>query len=247
MILLRASFATVFFLGISSGATAGEMHYLLMFGSQRVPNTPNYTHTWATFVKATWPGDEPCPVNPTLESHTISWLPCNGIVRIRALFPEPGRNFGFEETLNWCVKNEMRISVWGAYRIERELYCRALKQIELLNSGQVRYKAVDSGRSTDRVSNCTHAVSSLTQGNRLRVASPGWGESASYFTLQELKPWICDVGCSHAWVGSALGLDAWPIIYRDYRNPRSNAVIGWLYRALGGESELQATYGPPAR
>jgi hypothetical protein len=32
-------------------------------------------------------------------------------------------------------------------------------QLALLNSGQVRYKAADTGYRTNRVSNCTHAVS----------------------------------------------------------------------------------------
>jgi hypothetical protein len=49
------------------------------------------------------------------------------------------------------------------------------------------------------------------------------------------------------WVGSALGLDQYPIIYRDFTNPRSNAVFGPLYRVLGSERDLKATYGPPGR
>jgi len=212
-----------------------------------VPANPDYSHTWATFVRATWAGDSPCPENPILEVTTISWLACNGIVRTLALLPEPGRNFELHETIRWCRCNDMRISLWGAYRICPELYGRAVEQANLLESGRVRYQAVDTGYPTDRVSNCIHAVSWLSRGYRLRVASPGFGESASYFVLKELEPWIVNSGCTQTWVGSALGLDQYPIIYRDFTNPRSNAVFGPLNRLLGGERSLQATYGPPVR
>lgn len=228
-------------------ASAGEDYYLLMFGAQRVPSDPDYSHSWATFVRATWEGDGPCPVNPVLEVTTISWLPCNGIVRVLALLPEPGRNWELHETIRWCQCNDMRVSLWGAYRICPELYCRAVRQAALLESGRVRYKAADMGYPTDRVTNCIHAVSSLARGYRLRVATPGWGEPASYFVLKELEPWIIHAGCTHPWVGSALGLDQYPIIYRDFTNPRSSAVFGPIFRLLGGERDLQATYGPPLR
>jgi len=105
----------------------------------------------------------------------------------------------------------------------------------LLQSGKVRYKANDAGRRTSEVSNCIHAIGSLSQGYRLRVASPGWGQSASYFILQELEPWIIEIGCNHRWVGHALGLDQYPLIYRDYQNPRSAAIGGPIYRLFGGE------------
>ena len=60
----------------SPTAQAGEAYYLLMFGAQRTPNVnPNYTHSFAVFVKACWPGDGPCPTNPAIEHHIISWLP----------------------------------------------------------------------------------------------------------------------------------------------------------------------------
>jgi len=239
--------AIVIHLMCASLGSAGEDHFILMFGSQRIPADPDYSHTFATFVRATWEGDGACPKNPTIESHTISWLPCNGVVRTLALCPETGRNYELHESVRFCLQNDMRISLWGAYRIQPELYRRAVAQEALLQSGQVRYKAIDSGRPTDKVTNCIHAVSTLTQGYRVRVLSPSWGESASYIVLKELEPWICEMGCTHPWVGSALGLDEYPIIYRDYQNPRSNALISPLYRVVGGERDLRATYGPPVR
>ena len=91
----------------------------------------------------------------------------------------------------------------------------------------------------------THAVSAIAEGPRLRVLSPGWGEPASFFVLQELEPWVVDPCQRHAWVGSALGLGAYPIIYRDWQRPLSGTFFGPAYRLFGGERDLRATYGPP--
>src|SRR4051812_8346551 len=99
-------------------ARAGEAYYLLMFGAQQVPNNPNYSHTWATFVRAWWDGNGPCPVSPRLEARTISWLPRNMDVRTLALRPECGANFDLDTTLRWCRCNDMRVSLWGPYQIE---------------------------------------------------------------------------------------------------------------------------------
>ena len=70
----------------------------------------------------------------------------------------------------------------------------AVDQIKYLESGKVQYKAVDSGHSTARVSNCIHALSDVAGGKRLRVASPGWGEPASYLITLRFEPWILDDG-----------------------------------------------------
>src|SRR5262245_47683231 len=82
---------------LPTAARAGESHYLIIFGAQQIPNRPNYAHTFAVFVRATWPGDGP-PCKVMLEAHTISWLPANGIIRTLSLLPECGRNYGLFET-----------------------------------------------------------------------------------------------------------------------------------------------------
>ena len=232
----------------ASALQAGERYYLLMFGSQRVPANPNYSHSWATFVRVSWPGDAACPPqDAALEAHTISWLPQNLVVRLWALLPECGANFDLHTTVRWALDSDERISMWGPYLIEPDLYDRALRRIAQLDSGAVRYKANDSGRNSDHVSNCIHAVSSIADGLRLRVMSPGWGETASFAILQRIRPWIIDRNNVEPWVGSALGLDQYPIIYRDFQRPRSGAILGPLNRVLGGERNLTPSYGPPVR
>jgi hypothetical protein len=231
----------------SGVAWAGEAHYLLVFASQRVPNNPSYSHTFATFVRASWPGDGPCPACPALEARTISWLPRSLAVRPLALWPECGRNLGLHETLRYALAGEARVSLWGPYRIDAELYRRALRQAALLESGWVLYKASDLGYYSDEVSNCVHAVSSLADGYRLRFGNPGWGEAASYRVLEELGPWVLDGGRVYAWVGCALGLGRYPIIYRGGDPPRPGAFGGALDWLLGREEDLTATYGPAGR
>ena len=78
---------------------AGEAYYVLMLASQTIPNEAKYSHSFATFVRESWPGEGPCSGNSTIESRTISWLPRSGIVRPNALFPECGRNFGLDESI----------------------------------------------------------------------------------------------------------------------------------------------------
>lgn len=238
------SLAALLLLSCPTASPAGEDYYLLMFGAQAVPDKPNRAHSFATFVRASWEGDGPCPKNPCLEVHTISWLPANLTVRTFAPLPECGRNFDLGTTLHWCQDNCMRVSLWGPYRICPDFYSLAVKQRAHLESGAVRYKAIDSGRNTEWVTNCIHAVANVLEGFRIRVASPGWGETASYTLLRRFQRFIIDQDTTHPWVDFALGLDHHPIFYRDYERPFSG-ILGPIFRLFGGERDLQATYGPP--
>src|SRR4051794_19021682 len=66
---LRASCALiVLLLALDSPVPAADAYYLLMFGSQRIPNEPSHSHSFATFVRAEWVG----PAMPRLEVQTIS-------------------------------------------------------------------------------------------------------------------------------------------------------------------------------
>ena len=209
-------------LTLLAGAARGEeFYYVAVFGSQTTPPDPNYTHSFAAFVKAC--GDGPCPREFVVEEcFTISWLPRTLKVRTYALLPECGVNLPLHDALRYVLANHERVSLWGQYQINKELYCQAARQAALLESGRVKYKAVDSGFPTDRVSNCIHAIATPAGGYRVRVLSPGFGETASWAVLQRYKPFIIDSDRTHEWVFSYLGLEAYPIIRRDFDvNPRS--------------------------
>ncbi len=234
--------------GAPTRAPAGEAYYLLVYASQRVPNNPDYSHTFATFVRLSWAGDGPCPAGAglALEAHTISWLPVSGAVHTLRLRPEPGRNYGLHESIRLALATGQRVSLWGPYQVRPELYALALRRTAELECGGVRYVANDMLRRSDRVSNCIHAVSAVADGRRLRVGSPGWGQVASFAVLRRFEPWVLDRDRTHDWLVGALGLDAYPIYYRAWAPPYSGALLGPAYRLLGGERDLAPSYGPPA-
>jgi hypothetical protein len=110
-----------------------------MLASQTVPADPRYSHSFAEFVKVTSCGSGPS----VLRHHHISWLPHSLVIRLFTLFPEPGVNLGLHATLHYALDNGERVSLWGPYRIEKELYDQAMARIGEFESGSVQYKAVD--------------------------------------------------------------------------------------------------------
>jgi hypothetical protein len=199
---------------LADACRAGEAHYMLLFGAQRPHGRPKYTHTWATFVRAT--GTGPYPSAPALEWHTISWLPRSLDVEVTSLLPEPGVNLDLYATLKFVLGHDERVFQWGPFCIDKILYERALAHISHLESGQARYKAADSAYPTRRVSNCFHAVGDLAEGQpRIRVGSPAWGELATYLVARQLRPWILNSHEEHHWLEGPLGLEDYPITHRN--------------------------------
>ena len=74
-----------------------EFYYVMVFGSQSQPKQLRYTHTWATFIKATGEGAD--PNGYALESNTISWLPETLDVKVWRPWAEPGVNLDLYQTL----------------------------------------------------------------------------------------------------------------------------------------------------
>jgi hypothetical protein len=211
----RAMLVLLFFAAAGS-ARAQDYYFVMVFSSERDSPMPKYSHTWATFVKAT-------PVLPqgfVLEAHTISWLPENGVMRVVALLPEPGRNFDLESTLRWALNSGQRLFMWGPYQVDPALYDRARAQKALLESGCVRYKVIDTGRRSDRVSNCIHAVAAVADGHRLRATTLQWGEPAGALVTRTMEPWLINPAQTHDWVASALGLDRYAPDRRSLDAPR---------------------------
>lgn len=187
---------------------AQELYFVMVFAAQRVPKNPKYTHTFATFVKATG-----TPVaGYRLEAHTISWLPRTMNLRVLAPQPECGCNFNLPSTLRWAFATGQRVSLWGPHQIRPELYYAALTQIALLESGKVLYKTVDAGYPTNQVTNCIHAVSALAEGYHPQPFRFACGDRASAQVEAALEPWILGPGLIHPWVATRLGLDGCPLL-----------------------------------
>jgi hypothetical protein len=214
----------------ASPARAGERYYMIVFGAQRGLAEPQYTHSWAVFVRAC--GEGPCPDAYRLDAYVVSWLPQTMEIRLLALRPEPGWNVELHRTIRWALGTGQQVAKWGPYEIDRDLFCRAVRQSRRLSAGAELYKAVDTGYDSAEVSNCIHVLADLAEGRgRLRIASPGWGFFASYMITLRLEPWVLDSSQTHEWVAARLGLHCYPIQDRDIRrNPRS--MMGLGYRPL---------------
>ena len=203
-------------LAIPARTHGEERYFVIVYGATHQPNAPQFSHTFATFIKATGTGN--FPAGWSLEPHTISWLPCSLEVRM-AVLPEPGRNFELHETMCWAVASADQVDVWGPYEIQKELYDRALVQNHVLDSGQVKYKALDSGYRSSRVTNCIHAVTTVASGYRVRIVSPAWGQAASYYVALRLYSWYIDPYRTYPELLSALGLDRYPLRMEDLNAP----------------------------
>jgi hypothetical protein len=192
---------------------AEESYFMLVFAHQAHTNLPRFTHTFATFVKATAEG--PGVNEYAIESHTISWSPATGQIRALRLRPESGVNLDLDASLRWARSVDARVSCWGPFRIRKELYDRALRQIARLQAGGVQYKALDAGFRPHAASNCIHAVSDIDQDNGLLDTGTADGEAASYLVVRHLERWIDDPGQKYDWVYDQLGLRQYPIVRRD--------------------------------
>lgn len=148
----------------TSAAPIESRHNVIFFASQSEPEPrrPRLSHTFCTFVKSTVdrsrPGDE-----PSVETHTISWLPVSGQVRVLTLRSERGRNFSLDETLRWARSSGQHVWAYGPFEIEPATYANLMRQKQRLDAGAYRYKAVDIRR--DNAINCLHAVT---------LADPKW-------------------------------------------------------------------------
>src|ERR1700730_8742938 len=125
----------------SMAAPADESYYVMVFAAQRASNVPRYSHTFATFVKAAKEGTD--EEDYKVEQHTISWIAGSLEVNLARLNPEPGVNLNLRDSLRLAQTDEEKVSMWGPFEIKKELYDRALKQIDRLESGAVGYKAID--------------------------------------------------------------------------------------------------------
>src|SRR3954469_18571217 len=183
---------------LGNTARAEELYFVAVFGAQKAPHRPKYTHSFAAFVKVTGEGDN--IHSHAIEAFTISWLPKSLDIELGRPLPEPGVNLDLHTTLRFVLESDEKISLWGPFQIKKELFDKALAKIAELQGGTVTYKAVDSGFPSKKVSNCIHALLDLTRDcSRVRVASPLPGNPASYVITKRFEPWFIDGDKVHSW------------------------------------------------
>jgi hypothetical protein len=189
---------------------------MIVFGQQSEGNQVELTHTFATFVKAT--GDGPDKQKYGLDSHTISWMPRSLDVKFlkRA---EEGVNLDLKETLRHAKAVKAEVSMWGSFRIKKELHDRALRQVTRLKTGDIDYKALDLRFRPETAMNCIHAVCDIEMDKGLLSTGTASGKEASQLVLTHLTRWIIDPDQTNEWIGRRLELGK-DIVRRDFQ-PKS--------------------------
>jgi len=196
-------------------AAAMDSHYMVVFGSQRHPNWPRFSHSFAAVVRAR--DDQ---ANPTvLEDYVISWLPETKVIVPLRPWPETGENFDLKTTLAWVTRRfprvQSEITAWGPSRIEPRLYQAFVARANQLESGSIQYIAADSGFRPDQATNCIHALSDLGLTSYLLKTYATHGREASrrvvnYFNTEGL---LIDPSTVYPWVAHHFGLENYPIHY----------------------------------
>ncbi len=194
-----------------SDAKADEFYYAMIFGSQSKPKLLQYTHTWATFMRAV--GEGPDASNYTVYQHTISWLPQSLDVRTWSMLPEPGVNLDLYQTLEAVYRDREHVTMWGPFRIHPLVYQRSLGVKQILDSGAAEYRAISTPRNL-LVSDCIHAVAAVDPVfGRGHYPLVRIGKPASRFMARQVMTrsvfdqWEGD----NSWLIPRLGLDRYPI------------------------------------
>jgi hypothetical protein len=211
---IRPLLIALFGLAIATSAPEAkgdEFYYVMIFGSQSKPKLLQYTHTWATFIRAV--GEGPDANNYALYQHTISWLPESLDVRTWSLFPERGVNLDLYGTLEAVYRDREGVTMWGPFRIHPLVYERSLRVQEILESGAAEYRAISTPRNP-LVSDCIHAVAAIDpvfgRGHYplIRIGKPASRYIArQLMTRSVFDQWQGD----NSWLLPRLGLDRYPI------------------------------------
>jgi hypothetical protein len=183
----------------------------MIFGSQSKPKLLQYTHTWATFIRAV--GEGPDANNYSTYQHTISWLPQSLDVRTWSLLPEPGVNLDLYETLQTVYRDREHITMWGPFRIQQAGYERSLEVKRILESGAAEYRAISTARNI-LVSDCIHAVAAVDPvfgRNHYPLIRIGKPASRSIARQVMTRSVFDQCEGDNSWLIPRLGLDRYPI------------------------------------
>ena len=218
-------------LGLAFALTAGEtrgeeFYYVMIFGSQSKPKLLQYTHTWATFIRAI--GEGPDASNYALDQHTISWLPQSLDVRTWSFLPEPGVNLDLYQTLDAVYHDREHVTMWGPFRILPQVYERSLGVKAILDSGRAEYRAISTPRNL-LISDCIHAVAAVDpifgrdHYPLIRIGQPASRHIARQFVTRSV---FDQYQTEASWLIPRLGLDRYPIeVVPPQRIPKRGCVL----------------------
>jgi hypothetical protein len=197
-----------------------ERYYLILFGSHDITRRPAYTHTWASLIRAV---EVPGCDEPTLEVHTISWLPTKIEINTFSFRVEPGANVELHDTIRRALDTRQRIAMWGPYEVWHGFVHRFMTQKQFLDSGVVGYQCIDTVGEAARYGNgcdCIHAISDMDPAYpRWRYPLALYGQPATANLVRRMmhSPIFIDPPTTHDWLIPKLGLSRYPIERRQYR------------------------------
>lgn len=214
---------------------AADSYYMVIYSAEK-PNTPTMSHCFATFARIGRAAGASGP--PRVDLHHINWFSVRGhrcgstfgLVECdgRPTRPEPGENRTTRDALELVLQGGRRVTRWGPYEIDRGLYERALRHIDLLEGRvpgrKALYKAIDLGyrhRPDTVVLNCIHAVSDIVREPAPLRTWTTYGDEAARKVVQHLRPWIKGpaVGRSDVWPA------IWEAIWRGATAPSADTIV----------------------
>lgn len=184
-------------------------YFFILYAGQSVPFRARTAHTWATGVKTVG--------GVVVDTITVSWLPADANVQPLRLRPVTGKNFSLNDTLAIMANNNCRISVWGPYEVGAARWEKAQEHRAYLESGAVRYRAIDSFSLNKEIVNCVHAVTYAHPVLQtriqpvIRVGEPGTSRLAGMYLRAGSWPGYPE---THDWVLTAIGVDQYPNLNR---------------------------------
>jgi hypothetical protein len=228
-------------------APPNERYYIMIFGSQSTPKMPRFTHVFATAVKVTeHPGAQ-----PTIEQHTISWMPATLKIHPWRFRVEEGVNLDLHFTIEEMLRHKERVSVWGPYETWHGIYRRFLVQQEFMKSGETGYQCIDAIGQAPRDGSgcdCIHAVSDMDpMFDRREYPLSYFGEAAARNIVRQIRerPILIHPDQTHDWLIPALGLDCYCLVRRHERGCAQEfspeAVLEYMER--GEQHQRRGLFG----
>jgi hypothetical protein len=188
--MTRLILAIVCALTGSRTARAGVEYFVTVFAAETVPFRAKHTHTFVPVHRAPATGG-------AVETHSISWVPANMRPRGLTLRPEAGANLPLADTFAFCRQHCMRVSAWGPYKCDRELFELMKCQAAKLDGGTVKYKPTDNLYPSDVAANCYHAIWQPVAPCRKASGPFNCGDASGATTVQLFRKWLCDPCATH--------------------------------------------------
>jgi hypothetical protein len=174
---------------LQGGRLTQDRFFIIPFAYENDGNDPELSHSFMTVIRVFAEGKRPRPNSEfktgiykgwNFEAYNISWLPADFMENPHLcvfdgvgsrLFAKrnqcpisPGKNFTLEDTIKLAVDAKLAVGMWGPYEITQAGFDRGVKRKQLLDSGEIKYRADDRLYLKEKIaSNCFHAMASLDE------------------------------------------------------------------------------------